>query len=96
MKNKSNIKTRVAIKKSLKYDYLQAIDIETGNIIFGLSTQKITGKKRIEKDIKLAEDFAKKLKVKKITKIIFDRMGNKYHGRIKLIADTMRKQGINF
>ncbi len=92
----TSIKTRIVVRKSLKYDYLQAINNSDKKVLFGLSTQKIKGKTRQEKDIILAEKFAEILKGKKITKIVFDRSGYKYHGRIKLIADTLRKNGITF
>ena len=63
----------------------------------------------IEKDIKLmkktnktevsklvAERLAKKAQEKKITKIYFDRGIYKYHGRVKIFADTLRKNGMEF
>ena len=63
----------------------------------------------VEKDIKnmnkinkselskiVAEKLAKKAQEKKITKIYFDRGNYKYHGRIKIFAETLRKNGIDF
>ena len=63
----------------------------------------------IEKDIKsgskgnktelskiVAEKLAKKAQDKKITKIFFDRGIYKYHGRIKVFAETLRKNGMDF
>ncbi len=63
----------------------------------------------VEKDIKdskaknkselskiVAEKLAKKAQEKKITKIFFDRGGYKYHGRIKIFAETLRKNGMEF
>jgi len=62
----------------------------------------------IEKDIKnmkanksdlskiVAEKMAKKAQEKKIKKIYFDRGKYKYHGRIKIFADTLRKNGMEF
>ena len=63
----------------------------------------------IEKDIKsqnkvnktelskiVAEKLAKKAQEKKITKIFFDRGIYKYHGRIKVFAETLRKNGMDF
>ena len=63
----------------------------------------------IEKDIKsgskvnktelskiVAEKLAKKAQEKKITKIFFDRGIYKYHGRIKIFAETLRKNGMEF
>ena len=44
----------------------------------------------------VAEKLAKKAKEKKITKIYFDRGIYKYHGRIKIFAETLRKNGMEF
>ena len=44
----------------------------------------------------VAERLAKKANDKKITKIYFDRGGYKYHGRVKVFAETLRKNGMEF
>ena len=44
----------------------------------------------------VAEKLAKKAKEKKITKIYFDRGIYKYHGRVKIFAETLRKNGMEF
>ena len=44
----------------------------------------------------VAEELAKKAKEKKITKVYFDRGIYKYHGRIKLLAEELRKNGMEF
>ena len=44
----------------------------------------------------VAEKLAKKAQEKKITKIFFDRGIYKYHGRIKIFAETLRKNGMDF
>ena len=46
--------------------------------------------------ILVAEDLAKKALEKKITKVYFDRGSYKFHGRVKLFAETLRKNGLNF
>lgn len=89
-------RVRVVIYKSLKFDYIEAIDDSKNVIICGLSTQKIEGKTKKDKSQILGENFAKLLLKKNIKNIVFDRKGYKYHGRIKIICDTMRKNGINF
>lgn len=92
----STERIRVLVKKSLKYDYLQAINDNIHKIIFSLSTKNLKGKNRKEKAQILGCEFAKILKGKKQDKIVFDRLGYKYHGRIMLIAQTLRKNGIKF
>ena len=92
---------RLSISRSLKNISAQIID-DTKNITL-LSASSI------EKDIKsnskinktelskiVAEKLAKKAQEKKISKIYFDRGIYKYHGRIKIFADTLRKNGMEF
>ena len=52
--------------------------------------------KKIELSKLVAEKLAKKAQEKKITKIYFDRGVYKYHGRIKIFAETLRKNGMEF
>ena len=97
----SNERFRLCISRSSKNISAQIID-DTKNITL-LSASSI------EKDIKsnskvnktelskiVAEKLAKKANDKKITKIYFDRGGYKYHGRIKVFAETLRKNGMEF
>jgi len=92
---------RLSISRSSKNIFAQIID-DTKNITL-LSASSI------EKDIKsnskvnktelskiVAEKLAKKAQEKKITKIFFDRGVYKYHGRIKIFAETLRKNGMDF
>ena len=92
---------RLSISRSSKNISAQIID-DTKNITL-LSASSI------EKDVKsnlkvnktelskiVAERLAKKANEKKITKIYFDRGGYKYHGRIKVFAETLRKNGMEF
>ena len=46
--------------------------------------------------IAIGETLAKRATEKKISKVFFDRGGYKYHGRIKALAETLRKNGLNF
>lgn len=87
---------RVVVYKSLNYDYLQAIDDKQHKTIAGVTTKKIEGKTRMEKAEKLGAAMATLLNEKKIKDIVFDRRGYKYHGRIKTLAEALRKNGINF
>ena len=96
IKTKNNNRVRVLVYKSLKHDYLQAIDDTTNKTIVSLSTKTINKSKKEDKLEEFAKNFAKKLKTKKINKIVFDKRGYKYHGRIKLICDYLRKNKINF
>ena len=92
---------RLSISRSSKNISAQIID-DTKNITL-LSASSV------EKDIKamnktnktelskvVAEKLAKKAQEKKITKIYFDRGVYKYHGRVKVFAETLRKNGMEF
>ena len=99
-KNSPKDRLRLSISRSSKNISAQIID----------DTKKITllSASSIEKDIKgnkvnktelskiVAEKLAKKALEKKITKIYFDRGIYKYHGRIKVFAETLRKNGMEF
>ena len=57
---------------------------------------KKTKVKKIEMSNAIAVLLAKRALEKKITEVFFDRGRYKYHGRIKIFADTLRKNGLNF
>ncbi len=97
----SNDRFRLSISRSSKNISAQIIDDIKNITLLSASS--------IEKDIKsnpkvnktelskiVAEKLAKKANDKKITKIYFDRGGYKYHGRIKVFAETLRKNGMEF
>ena len=97
----SSERFRLSISRSSKNISAQIID-DVKNITLLSSSS-------IEKDIKsmdkinktdiskiVAEKLAKKAVEKKITKVYFDRGVYKYHGRVKVFADTLRKNGMEF
>ena len=53
-------------------------------------------KNKTDLSILLGEVLAKRASEKKINKVYFDRGGYKYHGRIKALAESLRKNGLNF
>lgn len=93
----SSTKPRLSVFRSNAHIALQVIDDEAGKTLAASSDlgkkTKVVGTK-IEKAIKTAQDLSKKLKTKKIKKLIFDRAHYKYHGRVKAVAETLRKEGI--
>ena len=97
----SNDRFRLSITRSSKNISAQIIDDSKRITLLSASS--------IEKDVKsvskvnkselsklVAEKLAKKAIEKKITKIFFDRGVYKYHGRVKIFADTLRKNGMEF
>jgi len=93
---------RVYVFKSNRYVYTQVIDDENGHILASSSTleKEFRGKNKNYKNIEacqvLGGMLAKKLKQKKIERVIFDRGIYPYHGRIKAVAESMRKGGLVF
>tara|TARA_B100000073_G_C23679565_1_gene551977 strand:- start:87 stop:440 length:354 start_codon:yes stop_codon:yes gene_type:complete len=97
--NKHN-RMRLTISKSLKNISAQIIDVTTNKtLISATSNQKIlkdTKKNKSELSEIVAIKLAEKAKEKNIKKIYFDRSIFKYHGRIKIFAETLRKNGMEF
>ena len=93
---------RLLIHRSIKSLSAQVIDDAENKIFFSLSMQnkdlkqKITNTQNVKAVVLFAQVFAQQLKEKGINKIIFDRAGYLYHGRIKAFADGLRKGGIEF
>lgn len=91
---------RFTVYRSLKHIYAQAINDEKGETLVAVSDFELTAsqkkKSKTEKAKNLGSLMAKKLKDKKITKIVFDRRGYKYHGVIKSFAEAVREGGIEF
>ncbi len=82
--------------------YAQVVDDKKGVTLVSLSTlnPEIKGKEKYQGNIKAAEILgnllAKKLKGKGIKKVVFDRGGYLYHGRVKAVAESARKGKIVF
>ena len=91
---------RISVSKSLNNLSAQIIDDkQQKTLVSASSTEKeIRSKKikKIEKSSLIGEILAKRAKDKKINEVYFDRGGYKYHGRIKIFAETLRKNGMEF
>ena len=91
---------RISIYKSLKNISAQIIDDKSNKtLVSASSVEKEFKKNKSNKNNSstlIGEILAKRAKEKKINKVYFDRGGNKYHGRIKLFADSLRKNGLEF
>jgi len=93
---------RVFVFKSNRYIYAQAIDDANREILASASTlekefrKKNKKYKNSEASKLLGEIMAKRLKQKKIKTIVFDRGIYRYHGRVKELAEAMRKGGLVF
>ena len=94
---------RLVVYKSLKHIYAQLVDDVNQKTITGISSlskdleEKITkAKNRVEVAEIVGNGIAKKALDLKFEKVVFDRNGYIYHGRIKAVAEGARKSGIKF
>jgi large subunit ribosomal protein L18 len=90
---------RLTVFRSLKYIYAQVIDDKTGNTLVSASSLINTSAK--SKDSVLAakevgQTLGSLAKAKSINKVVFDRGGYIYHGRIKALAEGAREAGLEF
>tara|TARA_Y100000817_G_C16461028_1_gene369339 strand:- start:66 stop:416 length:351 start_codon:yes stop_codon:yes gene_type:complete len=100
VKKVSNNRFRLSVTRSLKNISAQIIDDKNNTTLVSASSdiKSIKSQKKSKKELStiVAENLAKKAQEKKITKIYFDRGVYKYHGRVKLFAETLRKNGMEF
>ena len=89
---------RLTVFRSSRNISAQIIDDKNNKTLVSASSikEKDTNKKKADLSLLVAESLAKKAMEKKITKIYFDRGRYKYHGRIKIFAEALRKGGLIF
>ena len=99
----TNDKPRLSIYRSLTNMYVQLVDDMAGKTLAALSTNSPALKENIKKDAGnlkgaalLGIAVAQLCKEKGIEKIVFDRSGYDYHGKVKTLADALRKGGLKF
>ena len=97
-----NSRPRLVVHRSLRNLFVQIIDDTKNKTLFSLSTMdkevktKITYAGNVKATQSFGEIFAAKAKEKGIGKVVFDRAGYLYHGRIKVFAEALRKGGLEF
>ena len=89
---------RITVYKSNQFTYVQAIDDVSGRTLASVSNKekdlrKIGNKTEVMEQ--LGDVLGKRLKQAKIGKAVFDRNGYAYHGKVKKIAEGIRKTGIH-
>jgi large subunit ribosomal protein L18 len=92
---------RLAVYRSNKQIYVQVVDDLNGvTLLSACSKEKEiaaqTGIKKIEQAKLVGKLLAAKCKEKGIEKVVFDRSGYKYHGRVKSLAEAAREGGLKF
>ena len=98
LKKVNSERFRLTVFRSSRNVSAQIIDDKNNKTLVSASSikEKNINKKKADLSLLVAESLAKKAMEKKITKIYFDRGGYKYHGRIKIFAEALRKGGLIF
>lgn len=86
---------RLNVYRSNKNIYAQLIDDESGVTLAEASSIKMDGN-TVEVASLVGKEIAEKAKKAKISKVVFDRGGYLYHGRVKALADAARSNGLEF
>jgi large subunit ribosomal protein L18 len=86
---------RLVVFRSLKHITAQVVDDTTGRTLFTVTDIKFEGKKS-DKSAQVGRQVAERAKAAGITKVVFDRAGYQYHGRVKAVADGAREGGLEF
>jgi large subunit ribosomal protein L18 len=93
---------RLVVFRSNHHMYAQLVDDDAGKTISGVSSrmpglfEELKGKKPAEKARRVGEAVAAKAKEKEIERVVFDRNGFLYHGRMKALAEGARAAGLKF
>ena len=100
LKTVNNNRFRISVSKSLNNLSAQIIDDKLKKTLVSASSIekeiKIKKIKKMEKSSMIGEILAKRAKEKNISNVYFDRGEYKSHGRVKIFAETLRKNGLKF
>jgi large subunit ribosomal protein L18 len=101
----STERPRLTVFRSVTHMYVQVIDDMTGRTIASASTVEPAVKGSLTKDAKggnvagakvIGKTIAERLLEKGVKRVVFDRNGFLYHGRVKAVADAAREAGLEF
>jgi len=88
---------RLNVFRSAQHIYAQIIDDEAGKTLAAASSQEVKAKgKKVDIAMEVGKLAAEKAKAAGINEVVFDRGGNRYHGRIKSLAEAARQAGLKF
>ena len=87
---------RLVIFRSLKHITAQIVDDVRRRTLMTVSSVDLESGKKTEKSTEVGKRIAARAKDAGITKVVFDRAGYKYHGRVKAVADGAREGGLEF
>jgi large subunit ribosomal protein L18 len=101
----STERPRLTVFRSVSHIYVQVVDDTSGQTIASASTVEPSVKGALKKDVKggniagakaIGKTIAERLIEKGVKRVVFDRNGFLYHGRVKAVADAAREAGLEF
>ena len=98
----SEARPRLSVFRSTRHIYAQIIDDGKGQTLVAASTlsgeikDKLSGLKKADAAKEVGKLLAAKARAKGIARVVFDRNGFIYHGRVKAVADSCRENGLEF
>ena len=91
---------RLVVFRSLKHIYAHLVDDTKGRMLFGVADRSdgvtVTDGGKVAKGFAVGLALAERAKKEGITRVVFDRAGYAYHGRVKAVAEGARKGGLEF
>ncbi|GHU26461.1 50S ribosomal protein L18 [Bacilli bacterium] len=96
LKASQNTLPRLVVTKTNQHIIAQLIDDQTGKTLAASSSIQLKKTGTVATAKEVGTDIAKKALAKNVTKIVYDRGGNPYHGQIKALADAARAAGLKF
>ena len=87
---------RLVIFRSLKHITAQLVDDVARRTLLTVSSTDLESGNKTAKSLEVGKRIASRAKDAGITKVVFDRAGYKYHGRVKAVADGAREGGLEF
>ena len=87
---------RLVVFRSLKHITAQIVDDVARRTLITVSSTDLETGKKTEKSTAVGKRIAERAKDAGITRVVFDRAGYKYHGRVKAVADGAREGGLEF
>jgi len=91
---------RLVVFRSLKHIYAQLVNDDLGVTLMGVSdlgaAVRVDGKGKVARGKAVGKLLADKAKAAGVTRVVFDRAGYRYHGRVQAVADGAREGGLEF
>jgi large subunit ribosomal protein L18 len=85
---------RVSVYRSARFVYVQIVDDESGKTLAAVHGKTVKGKDKSDQAKLVGESLAKLAQAKGIKRVVFDRSGYRYHGRVKSVVEGLRTGGL--